>query len=247
LKIKVSGHVLIEQELQHNQVCPSFIDYLNCFFAGNVSPICYYIIQEKCNNLCQQANIKCIVVEGNKMKVVLTASFYGIRTLNIALYLIGVSGNNKINVARYTYAFKQVPKYAPVVVTWTLLFCLIETNTNLTNGEVQFYYKNIFDLLGIAVIASYSQYAPSFQLSKPNAVVTCYNGFSINPTVVVSGTSVFVYGTMPPYGIQVVKELLVAKVQIYYNNILVVCICIYGIGGQPNQLLYVAFDITATE
>jgi len=237
----------VEQELQHNQVCPSFLSYLNCFFAGNVSPICKYVIQEKCNNLCQQANIKCIIVEGNKMKVVLTASFYGIRTLNIALYLVGVSGNNKINVARYTYAFKQVPKYAPVVVMWTLLFCLIETNTNLTNGEVQFYYKNIFDLLGIAVIASYSQYAPSFVLSKPNAVVTCYNGFSINPTVVVSGTSVFVYGTMPPYGIQVVKELLVAKVQIYYNGILVVCICIYGVGGQPNQLLYVAFDITATE
>ena len=247
MKIKVSGHVLVEQELQHNQVCPSFLSYLNCFFAGNVSPICYYVIQEKCNNLCQQASIKCIIVEGNKMKVVLTASFYGIQTLNIALYLVGVSGNNKINVARYTYAFKQVPKYAPVVVTWTLLFCVTETNTNLTNGVVQFYYKNIFDLLGIAVIASYSQYAPSFQLAKPNAVVTCYNGFSISPTIVVNGTDVFIYGTMPPYGKQVVEQLLIAKAQIYYNNILVVCICIYGIGGQPNQLLYIAFNIVATE
>jgi hypothetical protein len=181
------------------------------------------------------------------MKVVLTASFCGIRTLNLSLYLVGVSGDNKINVARYTYTFKQVPKYAPVVVTWTLLFCVTETSTNLTNGEVQVNYKGLFDLLGVAVIASYSQYVPSFQPAKPDAVVTCYNGFSISPTVVVNGTDVFVYGTMPPYGIQVVKELLIAKVQVYYNNVLVACICIYGVGGQPNQLLYVAFNIVATE
>ena len=247
MKIKVSGHVLVEQELQHNQVCPFFLSYLNCFFAGNVPPICYYIIQEKCNNLSQPASIKCIVVEGNKMKVVLTASFYGIRTLGLSLYLIGYSNNGNINVAHYTYTFRELPKYAPVVVTWTLVFCVIETTTNLTNGEVKVNYKNLFDLLGIAVIATYSQYAPCFQQSKPSAVVTCYNGFNINPTITINGTNVLIYGTMPPYGIQVVKQLLIATVLITYNNVPVVCIAIYGVGGQPNQLLYIAFGIVATE
>jgi hypothetical protein len=247
VKIKVSGHVLVEQELQHNQVCPSFLSYLNCFFAGNVSPICYYLIQEKCNNLCQKADIKCITVEENKMKLVLTACFYGIKTLGISLYLVGVASDRKVNVAHYAYTFREVPKYAPVVVTWTLLFCVIETSSNLTNGEVKVNYKGLFDLLGIAVIASYSQYAPSFQLSKPNAVVTCYNGFNISPTIVINGTDILVYGTMPPYGIQVVKELLVATVLVIYNGVPVVCICVYGVGGQPNQLLYVSFSIVATE